>query len=1006
MRPETKEADMRWHTTLTWLVCSILAIAAIPATAYAQASIVGTVKDASGAVLPGVTVEASSPALIEKVRSVVTDGTGQYQIVNLVPGTYIVTFTLPGFSTLKREGITLSGSFTAKIDADLRVGGLEEAITVTGETPLVDVQNTRRERVIDREIIDNIPTSRTAYDMASLIPGVSRSGLTNQDVGGSSSSGTPIGSVAIHGGRTGDQLLLRNGIETVGQSSTGFSTPVNINPIGTQEVSVDTASAGAEYTTGGVRINVIPRDGGNTFSGALFISYANPSWQADNITQALKDRGVSSGDRLKDNFDFNPGFGGPIRKDKIWFFLSGRYKNSANYATGMYYDKNFNNPNVWVFEPDLNRPAANPSIWKGGQLRLTWQASAKNKIGVNWNEDSVSYAPTSVSLTVAPEAAENRLYPLQRQVQIDWTSPVTNRILLEAGFNRYRAASNLLPLRGLSPLMIPVTEQSTGLKFRSLETHRLQPAKTLHLRFAASYITGAHNVKVGINHTSGWNGFTYQNLSPLSYRLNNGIPNQLSQRAFPIYTDTNMEHNMGVFAQDKWTIRRLTASYGLRYSYASIGWPEQHLGSSPLTPTRDLTFPAQHSFVAWHDLTPHLGAAYDLFGNGKTAFKVSLNRYLENLSAGAPIGQDPNPLSNLITQTTRSWTDANRDYVPDCNLMSPLANGECGAMANASFGLPVPGGTYDPAMIHGWGKRGFNWEFSTGVQHEVLPRTSIDVSYFRRTYGNARITDNRILSPSDFDKFDVVAPSDPRLPDGGGYMVRGMYNLNPAKFGLASDNFVTLAKNYEDQVEYWHGVDVNLATRFISGVMLQGGTSTGRTVTDNCALLAKVPEPAESRGNSGLVTTAAIRPLQFCHNATSWLTQAKFLGSYTIPRVDVLVSGTLQNLPGPPILANYNLPTAVAAQTLGRPLSGGAANVSVGLINPNTVFGARLNQVDFRVGKVLRYGRMRTMASIDLYNALNVSTILAQNNTFGAAWLQPTSIMPARFAKVSFQFDF
>src|SRR5205814_6855185 len=220
---------MRQLAKLTGLAFWILLLAS-PATVYAQATIAGVVKDSSGAVLPGVTVKAASPALIEKVRSVVSDGTGQYQIVNLVPGTYTVTFTLPGFNAVKREGIVLSGSFTAKIDADLRVGALEQTITVSGETPLVDVQNTKRERVIDREIIDNIPTSRTAYDMASLIPGVSRSGLTNQDVGGSSSSGTPIGSVAIHGGRTNDQLLLRNGIETVGQSSTGFSTPVNINP--------------------------------------------------------------------------------------------------------------------------------------------------------------------------------------------------------------------------------------------------------------------------------------------------------------------------------------------------------------------------------------------------------------------------------------------------------------------------------------------------------------------------------------------------------------------------------------------------------------------------------------------------------------------------------------------------------------------------------------------------------------------------------------------------------
>ncbi|PYR73413.1 MAG: hypothetical protein DMF87_25865 [Acidobacteria bacterium] len=303
---------MRAFAKLTRLVVLSFLLTVVPAQVYAQATIAGVVKDTSGAILPGVTVEASSPALIEKTRSVVTDGTGQFQIVNLVPGTYSVTFTLAGFNTVKRDGIVLSGTFTAKIDADLRVGALEETITVTGETPIVDVQNTKRQRVIDREIIDNIPTSRTAYELASLIPGVSRGGLTNQDVGGSSSSGNPIGSVGVHGSRTGDQITLRNGVETTGQASTGFSTPVNINPVATQEVNVDTASAGAEYTTGGVRINVIPREGGNTFTGALFASYASPSWQASNITSALQARGLREGDRLKNNVDFNPGFGGPL----------------------------------------------------------------------------------------------------------------------------------------------------------------------------------------------------------------------------------------------------------------------------------------------------------------------------------------------------------------------------------------------------------------------------------------------------------------------------------------------------------------------------------------------------------------------------------------------------------------------------------------------------------------------------------------------------------------------
>jgi hypothetical protein len=980
----------------------IALLASIPTSAYAQATIAGIVRDTSGAVLPGVTVEAASPALIEKVRSAVTDDSGQFQIVNLVPGTYSVTFTLPGFNAVTRAGVELSGTFAAKIDAELRVGSVEETITVTGESPIVDVRNTTRQSTMDREIIDEIPTSRTAYDMAVLIPGVSR-GLTSQDVGGTSTA--VIGSVSVHGSRGGDQVVMRNGIETVGQSGSGFSTPVNINPVGTQEVNVDTASAGAEHTTGGVRLNVIPREGGNRFNSSIFASYMNPSWQGDNLTQELRDRGVSSGNKLEALHDINPGFGGPLKQDRLWFFVSARYSKSATYASGMYYDKNANNPNVWVFEPDLDRPAINPSVSKGAQLRLTFQANQKNKFGVSWHEDSVRYSPTGVSQTRSPEAAENRIYPVQRQTQLDWSSPISSRVLLEAGINRYKAASNLLPMSGLSPLMVPAQEQSTGLLFRSLQTHRLQPALSTHKRFSASYITGTHAVKIGMNHTNGWNGFTYQNLNPMTFRLNNAVPNQISQRAFPIFTETNVDHNMGIYAQDKWTIARLTAAYGVRYSYVSASSPEQHLGPGPFTPTRNLTF-AANRFLSWHDLTPHLGAAYDVFGTGRTAVKVSLNRYLENMSAGATITQDPNPLNTIITQTTRSWNDANRNYVPECDLVSPLANGECGAMANSNFGQPVPGNIYDPELMFGWGKRGYNWEVSTGVQHEVMTQTSVDVSYFRRVYGNSVVTDNLVLEPGDIDRFDVTAPADDRLPGGGGYVVHGAGDLNPAKFGLPSQNFKTLSKNYGDDVEYWHGVDFNFSMRSIPGLLIQGGTSTGRTVTDNCEILAKIPEPGESRATSGLITFGAVQPLEYCHSATNWLTQVKLLGSYTIPRIDVRLSGTLQSLPGPPILASFNVPSAVAARTLGRPLSGGAANSQVGLLPSGTVYGERLNQVDLRLAKLVRIAQTRTTVSLDFYNALNASTVLSLNNTFGSTWQRPTALLTPRFAKVSVQFDF
>jgi hypothetical protein len=324
-------------------------------------------------------------------------------------------------------------------------------------------------------------------------------------------------------------------------------------------------------------------------------------------------------------------------------------------------------------------------------------------------------------------------------------------------------------------------------------------------------------------------------------------------------------------------------------------------------------------------------------------------------------------------------------------LINPNQNGECGRLTNTDFGGVRPGASYDTELLRGWGRRNYNWEFSAGVQQELLPRLAADVSYFRNWYGNFAVTDNLAVASSDYDPFRITAPADPRLPGGGNYVIAGLYDLNPAKFGLPANNFVTRAETYGKQVQYWQGVDVNVNARPGSGLLLQGGTSTGRTVTDNCEIRAKLPEVAPAN--------------PFCHVATSFLTQVKFLGSYGLPRVDVQISGTFQSLPGPQILANFNAPNAIVAPSLGRALSGGAANVTVNLVEPGTMYGERMNQLDLRFAKILRFGRTRTRVNVDVYNALNSGAVLAQNNSFGA-WQQPTLILVARFVKFSAQVDF
>jgi len=1002
---------------LAAIVMLLVSAALIPAHAFAQGAITGVVTDSSGAVLPGVTVEVASSALIERGRSAVSDGTGQYQIVNLPPGTYSVTFMIAGFNTLKRDGIELAGNFTATVNGNLRIGALEETVTVTGEAPTVDVQNTARQRIVDRDIIENIPAGRNIWALGALNPGITTN--VPQDVGGAVINATT--GMSSHGGRSNDGWTSMDGITMNAMASTGFTTRLIYSMASVQEVTLDYSANTADVPTGGVRINIVPREGGNTFNGTMFASLATRGMQASNLTDDLRRQGLRTPDAVRRLWDLNPGFGGPIRQNKVWFYVSALYSGSQLDVADMFFNKNANNPNAWTFDPDPNRPAFKDTHYYGGDARITWQVSPRNKLGILAADQAGCTCVGVVSATVAPEADIRERFPIQRRQVLDWTSPVTNRLLLEAGVANHFGRSIRLPGLDTSPQMITVNEQSTGLRYRSADNFRNGPNHAIHMRFGASYITGAHAYKLGVTHSNGFEGrVTSDGDQPLTYRFNNGVPNLITQRALPLSGQVNVDHNLAIYAQDKWSVKRFTGSYGLRYDYFASSFPEQHAGPVALAPTRDITFPAQKN-TAWHDLGPRLGLSFDPKGNGKTALKVSLNRYLQNEAAGSPLAAEPSPLNTLVTSTTRSWSDGNSNFVPDCNLISPLANGECGAMANPAFGSARPGATYDPKLLRGWDKRTANWEFSAGVQRELFAGTSVDVAYFRRSYQNFWVTDNRAVSAADFDTFSITVPSDPRLPGGGGYTVSGLYDLKPTSFGRPADNFVTLASNYGKQIERWQGVDVNLNVRPRAGLMLQGGLSTGSTRIDLCEVQAKVPEMLLSVLTSASNATtpqvlavstnnaAAIQnqwtPAQYCRQHSPFLTNVKFAGSYTIPRADVLVSGTFRTVPGPEIYANYTATNAVIQPSLGRVLSGGVTNLPVTIIEPGTMYGERLNQVDMRFGKILHVGRTKTVVNLDLYNLFNANTVLTVNYAY-ATWQRPTSILLARFAKIGVQFDF
>ena len=992
-----------------------MALLSVPAMALAQeASLAGTVTDTTGSVLPGVTVEAASPALIEKSRVAATDGSGRYRIINLPPGAYVVRFVLPGFTVVERQGIELSGSFAATVNAELAVGSLEDTITVTGESPIIDAQNVAQQRVMNREILDLIPVGRTAHDVGILLPGVTMAqGAT--DVGG---TGTPAitYSLASHGSRRQDQAITQGGMRITGLSREGYSIQGPVNNVATQEFVYDTAGASIESLVGGVVINYVPREGGNSYKGTVYFSKAPASLQSSNLTQRLKDAGLRAPGFIKQNYDINGGIGGPVMRDRLWFFLTGRFAVQSNYVTDQFFSGNLNDPDARFFEPDLSRQAYNASSFPDAQVRLSWQAASRHKFGLTVHEQIACHCPTGVSTTRAIESALEQEYQV-RTVQGDWVAPLTNRLLIEAGASYVGALFLRRTFEELDPAMILRREQSTGLfwggPYFDLRTLRNNP---MHKRLAVSYVTGTHAAKVGLTHTHGHGWERKENPKGIAYQLNLGVPNQVTLYAEPWEYRTDIDQDLAVFAQDRWAIRdRLTLTYGVRYDYFANSFPEQYVGPALFAPTRNFLFPKE-SNSAWHDLSPRVGAAYDLFGSGTTVLKVSLNRYLSSFGAETGLSADTNPIRSLVSQTTRSWNDLDGDLTPDCELTNPAANAECGPLADANFGLTVRGNTLDPNLQRGWGARPFNWEFSTSVQRELHPRVALEASFVRRWYGNLVTVDNRTLGPADFDSFSITAPRHPDLPGGGGYAVSGV-DIRPEKFGLPADNFVTHSKNYGDEIWRWSGGDVALTVRPGAGMMLQGSVSTGRTTRDNCEIVAKLPEMLfRSSGFGGgganhddLLGTedaaAGWVPPSFCNRTTNFLTQTKVVGSYTLPRVDVQLSATFMSLPGPRADARYNAATTDVEPTLGRRLAGGARNITLNLVSPGTEYGERLNQVDLRVAKLLQIRQIRTRVNVDLYNALNADTILAVNQNF-AAWRAPTSVLAPRVGRLSLQFDF
>ena len=1049
---------------------TLLVVLLLPAAVFAQGSLTGTVRDASGGVLPGVTVEASSPALIEKVRSAVTDANGQYRIIDLRPGTYTLTFTLNGFNTVRRGDIELTGTQTLTIPVDLRVGGVAETITVSGDSPVVDVQNARHEVVIDRELVETIPASRAAGALLNVTPGLT------VDNNGIALSPT-MTFFSANGGANNEGRMSVNGM-TVGAARSGGVSSYVYDAVGVDEVAVRVGGGLGETDTGGPIMNIIPRSGGNTFAGTVFTSLAGDWSRGDNLTDELRAPPL--------NFTETPGIihahdasfalGGPILRDRLWFYGSYRNLSTQTAVEGITANANMGDATRWDWMPS----ATNARLVQDRQMaiaRLAAQIGASRVQGNyeyqkrcegtpllvntegchNRGEDWIGLGTAGQSPEATGSAARGYFEWPFHLTQAQWTLPATSRLLFEANMTvfRYNPAFGFPPPDGITNL-IPASQQSTALRcvgtggsmsnpgcaeaadpstlqwapqanyaYRGLEQWGYAEGATNSYNANASYVTGSHNVKLGYQYY--WlrqldNTIAAEN--QVAYRFSGANPNAVTYR-LPEWSRNSITQLHGVFLQDQYTRGRLTVSGALRWDRASSYAPVEGNGVSMASRfnAEPITIQRTQGVDAFNDITPRIGVGYDVFGNGRTAVKFRWGRYLAFASNDPPF-TSTNPAATLVaTVTNRGWTDSNANRIVDCDLLNPAAQNltssggdVCAASIGnaANFGRIGAATIVDPDILKGWGVRPHDYQTEVTVQHELLPRVSADVSYIHRTFHGFFVTDdlNRNVN-TDYASYTINAPVDSRLPDGGGYPIL----VYVPTVTTAAQLFLTRESRYgsdgKEHDAYYDGFNFNVNMRTRTGLFMSVGTQTGRRVDDRCNV--------QQNFNNVAGGVAAGPNPRGCFDAEPFQTTIRGLGSYTIPKVDVLVSATVRSQPGLELDAGWPVPNTFILANGGvlPPGANTANNTTIQLLDDTNRLYAdnRRTQVDMRFAKVVRFGRMRADIGVDLWNLFNTNYATAYEDTYafnsaatgdenGGTWNNPEAIYPPRFVRLNFTVNF
>ncbi len=966
----------------TTLFTLALAIALLPSLLKAQSTISGVVTDTTGASVAGVKVEAVSPALIEKSRTVTTDGQGRYAIIDVRPGTYTMTFTANGFTTVKKENIEVPSNVAVNVSTVMTVGALGQTVEVTALAPVVDVENVAHPEVLSRSDMDELPTARYMQAMGSYVPGVH---LDTPDIGGSQQIEQNY--LSTHGNSAVHSTYLLDGMK-INTTLVDGQVQNYVDNSMVQEVTYSTSIFNAEVSSGGVLTNLVPKTGGNAFHGQLYAGGSDGAWQSSNITSALTARNAPallSQDEIVKIMDFDGSIGGPIIKDKLWFLLSGRRQTTYTQAGSSHY------------------PNGAPGIQDGwiwvGSARLTYSPNTKNKFTImdqrNWkwklHEILDGHLGAGVGIPDDPSTASTRRTPVMYYIaQAKWTGTPTSKLVLEAGYSIDKLDYYDLLQPGIS--QVPFTPQwyaltsiyDAGTNIRSVAgEYNSYSLNTRNVEsVSAAYVTGSHQIKVGQTWDWGpaYSRFTANGDGEI-YDVN-GTPLGFAAFSTPLYSNPYLNADLGIYAQDTWHYKRLSVTAGIRFEYLKATINPETAPAGRFVPQRTtgaISCEQVPGLGCWKDWAPRVGLVYDVFGKGRTAVKAGFGKYNTPQATGflAPF----NPIafkSTFVTQTNAATTPINS---PNATFTQPLV----------SNWYAVNTTHLDPNY-----QREYNLQYSAGVQQQLFTGVALNFTWFRRSDYQQTLDLNTSVPGSAWSPTTAIDPL-----TGTSFPI---YNLSPKYVGLPAQIYQTNAPRSLAS-ETYTGYETSVMARLSHGIFVYGGWTIEHDLARNCTESStSLNDPNSLRycdmfgslfQSSGVVPGVPFRN-QFQITASApiyWKIRAG-IAFYSSPYPGSAgpgndgfeqVSWSVTNTTKYPAGCVGCTPGALVDPSLAA-----GQTETIPLLAPGTRSTPRLNQMDINFSRTFKFGeRYSLIPTANIFNLLNSNAVITPT-----AWSISSTTLP------------